>query len=164
MRVTKLFHTNMSAYGAIAKPTGIETILPPTVWRCPSPDGRQKMLFIVMHHITLANAPPTLVDVMYKEFADEVERGNTYPQEVVEGARYTREDFEAYYFAADVMIGLHVSEQDIDLLGVKVSDIQGEKGLETTMSIDKVKNGRPWEECIAGFYYVRLYICSRSVV
>ena len=98
---------------------------------------------------------------MYNEFADEIERGNTYPQEVAEGARYTRQDFEAYYFAADVLIGLRASEREIKLLEIDAPDIQEDKGLviDATIGIEAVRNGRPWQECIAGFYYVRRAFC-----
>jgi len=56
------------------------------------------------HHLTLSTAPADLVGVMYAEFAAELGRddGRTYPQE----SPMSRSEFEAYFFARDVIVGI----------------------------------------------------------
>lgn len=154
----------MSAYGSIARPTISASHVASTAWKVRPLEQSKAAQYVIIQHITLAMAPPDLVSVMYEEFADEIDRGNTYPQEVAEGTRYTRSDFEAYYFGADVMLGLRASEDDLTRLKIDTFAIQEEYGLElsTDATIEAVRNVRSWQECIAGFYYVRLCLDSNA--
>jgi hypothetical protein len=72
--------------------------------------------------------------LLQNEFNEELERGNTYPQE----GPLDRDAFLAYYFAADVFIGIAVSSETGD----------------SPDSIDAARNGREWKDCVVGCYYV----------
>ena len=134
----------MSAYGAIAARKD-SSPLPSTAWYLKSkrPDTPPSL---TVHHLTLARAEafPGLVDYIHKTFADELERGQTYPQEILPGEEYTRALFEAYYFAGDVLIAV---------LG-REGDPPQQDGVEVPVGFAEAVDGRDWEECIAGCYYV----------
>lgn len=67
----------------------------------------------------------------------------TYPQEDIGG----KEGFVAYFFAADVFVGVKgVGEGGKDL---------DETGKDVDIGIEEVRAGREWAECVVGFYYVR---------
>jgi hypothetical protein len=112
-----------------------------------------------MHHLTLETAlkSPGLAEYLYSVFARVVEDGKTYPMEVVEGDTYSRQAFESYFFAADVIVGVlaggHGLNFSIDLQdGVEiVSRKDAPLGSPGSLS-----EGQPivWEDVIAGFYYV----------
>ena len=144
----------MSAYGAITQPNRPTAPLPSTVWSCPPRAGAPTHL--TLHHLTLADAHalPGLVPYLHACFADELARGRTYPQEVRPGEPYTRAAFETYFFAADVILGLIASEQSLIELGVEIEPMEEGKGKEFDIDFDKVRQGRGWAECVAGFYYV----------
>ena len=134
----------MSAYGAITTPTNT-IFLPSTTWhlnskRLDTPSS------LTIHHLTLeaAEAFPGLVDYIHKTFADELERGQTYPQEILAGGEYTRASFDAYYFAKDVLIAV---------LG-KEGDEPQQDGAVFDAGLAEAVAGRSWEESIAGCYYV----------
>ncbi|KAI5121446.1 hypothetical protein M0805_009555 [Coniferiporia weirii] len=155
----------MSAYGAILKPSGAKTLLASSVWKVRakvSPNEGSDFMFVVMHHLTLATAPPELVSFIHEEFADEIARGDTYPQETEADARYSREAFEGYYFAADVMIGLSASAADLRLWGVDVDSVYEDAGTEVGVDLKMVKGDRVWKDCVAGFYYVKPNYPGRS--
>ena len=88
---------------------------------------------------------------MYTEFAAELERddGRTYPQE----APMSRSEFEAYFFARDVIIGIG-EERPND--GIEDGEVLLEKegGIDALLT---AKGDRDWSEAIAGFYYVRRF-------
>ncbi|KAI1783555.1 hypothetical protein LXA43DRAFT_322569 [Ganoderma leucocontextum] len=142
----------MSAYGAINAPTS-STFLPPTTWHLKSkrPDTPSSL---TIHHLTLATAEafPGLVDYIHKTFADELEGGQTYPQEILAGEEYTRASFDAYYFAQDVLVGV---------LG-REGDEPQQDGAEVPAGFAEAAGGRAWEECIAGCYYVKPNYPGRS--
>ncbi|KIJ15515.1 hypothetical protein PAXINDRAFT_114666 [Paxillus involutus ATCC 200175] len=122
----------MSAYGSISRPFRA-SYLPPTAWQSP----RDAHVFVTLHHIdqSAINLHPGLFDYLHSTFADEVDKGLTYPQEDVRDP----DTFGAYFFGADVFIAITSS-----------GDIIGARG------------GRSWEECVAGFYYVKPNYPGRS--
>ena len=161
----------MSAYGAItSKVTSTQL---PTIWKTklktrittsdstttPKPtSGSEAWQYVVTYHLTLESASlPSrtgLIEYLHDEFADEIERGLTYPQETLAGERMTKEAFETYFFAADVILGLIASEQSLIELGVEAELMEEGKEKELDIDFDKVRQGRGWAECVAGFYYV----------
>ena len=143
----------MSAYGAINTPANT-IFLPSTTWHLKSkrPDTPSSL---TIHHLTLATAEalPGLVDYIHKTFADELERGQTYPQEILAGEEYTRALFDAYYFAKDVLVAV---------LG-KEGDEPQQDGAAVPTGLAEAVGSRSWEESIAGCYYVstiRLSVAS----
>lgn len=63
--------------------------------------------------------------------------------EIADAETYTREAFETYFFSADVFVAIKGSTGE-----EKIQD-----RTEFFTSIDKLRAGRSWEECVAGFYY-----------
>ena len=133
----------MSAYGEIRRgSTSSISILPSTIWGSKShgsdSDGR-----ITVHHLTLSTARqlPGLLGYLNRIFANEIKNGQTYPQEG-EMAQVT---FEAYFFAADVFVGI---------FGGLSKECMTEGG-NAEVDIDDARATRSWEECVAGYYYVR---------
>ncbi|KAI0941689.1 hypothetical protein AcW1_003507 [Taiwanofungus camphoratus] len=150
----------MSAYGAIPKPSCSETScpLPSTLWHLKSKDTcSTSHNYVTIHHLTLATARALsgLLPYLHAVFADELERGLTYPQEILPGETYTQDTFETYYFAADVLVAV-IGE--IDLL----KKPKGNDGSEVQCGIEEATNGRKWENCIAGCYYVKPNYPGRS--
>ncbi|THH04316.1 hypothetical protein EW145_g5611 [Phellinidium pouzarii] len=115
-----------------------------------------------MHHLTLTTAPHELLSFMHNEFADEVARGDTYPQESPAGERLSREAFEGYYFAADVMLGLNVYSADVQSYGVDADSVREDVGTVVNVGINVAKGERTWEQCVAGFYYIKPNYPGRS--
>ncbi|KAI0359638.1 hypothetical protein OH77DRAFT_1395107 [Trametes cingulata] len=149
----------MSAYGAITTRTSAASPLPSTTWRLASkrPDAPKHLS---LHHITLQTAQkfPGLLDYLHRVFADELERGQTYPQEILPGETYTRTQFDAYWFAADVLIavtGLPTSDGAADPLDAP-------DGSQIQIGFAEAVEGRAWEDCIAGCYYVKPNYPGRS--
>jgi len=147
----------MSAYGVISTPNRTAGPLPTTRWRLqptskytPAPDAH-----LTIHHLTLATAQvvPGLVKYLHKVFAEELERGLTYPQEIRVGEEYALEMFEAYYFAADVLVAVRGEGSS----GEEILD-----GGEVDLGIEDAVKGRSMEECIAGCYYVKPNYPGRS--
>jgi len=144
----------MSAYGAIERAANSTVPLESTIWAC-KPHPRRKdaePTQLTVHHLTLSTARslPGLIDHLRTTFALDVEAGRTYPQETMasEGA------FEAYFFAADVFVAV-VGEAD--------GHPAEEQGIrKTNASIEDSRKGRNWEDCIAGFYYVKPNYPGRS--
>lgn len=116
----------MSAYGKIDIPLRISTEpFPPQIYPA---SGTSEALAV--HHMTLRTTPTELIKHMYDIFSAELERGRTYPQE----GPMSEEQFTAYFFSADVFIGLLGDE------GTKVED---------------TRECKEWSARVAGFYYVR---------
>ncbi|GJE91420.1 hypothetical protein PsYK624_075700 [Phanerochaete sordida] len=140
----------MSAYGTVTRAQPA-TQLAATAWRCTPRAGAPTHL--TLHHLTLARAAalPGLLAYLHACFADELERGATYPQEVLPGETYTREQFEGYYFGADVIMGL-----------VGTGGAPAEDGEEVRTDVEQARAGRSWEECVAGVYYVKPNYPGRS--
>ena len=107
-----------------------------------------------------------LLEYLHKCFSDELERGMTYPQEILPGGAYSRDQFDAYYFAADVLVAVlgHTAQDG------RADPLDGEDGSPITTGFADAVGGRSWEECIAGCYYVSPRIwashteCTRSIV
>lgn len=133
----------MSAYGDI-KHTKSSVRLPSTVWKSESrvSDGPELGYYISVHHFTLttARALPGFLEYLGAVFAEEIENGMTYPQE----GDMRQETFEAYFFSADVFVGV------VGSLPKTVSS-----GSEQASSeVEDERAGRTWDECVAGYYYV----------
>jgi len=92
------------------------------------------------------------VPYLHRCFVDELERGMTYPQEILPGETYTEAQFEAYYFAADVIVGI---------VGLGEAPPAGD-GEIVQEGIEETRRGRSWEECVAGVYYVKPNYPGRS--
>lgn len=75
----------------------------------------------------------------------------TYPQEILQGETYTLEMFENYFFAADVIVGI-----------IGEGEAPGVDGASTPVGIEEARNGRKWEDCVAGVYYVKPNYPGRS--
>jgi hypothetical protein len=147
--------------------------LPPTIWYTPtkttlSPSAAPQ--FITVHHLILsaASAVPGLLPALHKEYAEELARGTTFPQEGLDHAPVTRDAFEAYFFAADVCIGiLGASTTETPLhpgdSTVSAREFQGVRVRNVDISIEAARAGRAWEDCIAGFYYVRALVRLNSI-
>jgi len=149
----------MSAYGAIVRSKSSDSgPLPSTIWQLkPKPDV--STTYLTIHHLTLstARALPGLVPYLYRVFADELERGLTYPQEILPGETYSQDQFEAYYFAGDVLIAVL---GEIGSLSEKLASEADGKPVQ--YGIDEARYGRTWEDCIAGCYYVKPNYPGRS--
>jgi hypothetical protein len=120
-----------------------------------------------MYHLTLEMALkcPGLVDYLHSVFARVVEDGRTYPMEVAEGGSYSRQAFEGYFFAADVIVGVLAAEGS----GGSFS-IGQQEGFQIACGTDRPfglsgssKDGKPlvWEDVVAGFYYVGFVLSWR---
>ncbi|EIW54469.1 uncharacterized protein TRAVEDRAFT_131785 [Trametes versicolor FP-101664 SS1] len=146
----------MSAYGVISSRS--LSSLPSTTWKLASKrSGAPKHL--TLHHVTLetARALPGLVDYLHRTFADELAGGRTYPQEILPGEVYTREQFDAYYFAADVLVAV-LGQPASD----SVSAADAPDGSIVSIGFAEAVSGRAWEECLAGCYYVKPNYPGRS--
>ena len=140
----------MSAYGAITAPAGRPVdLLPPTTWELPAepappPDGKLSALFrLALYHLRLDDAPGGLVEYTHRVFTAEVEAGRTYPQEGPHG----RAAFEAYFWAADVIVAIGTTTDSEDGSGPDV---------------EAARAGRSWEDALVGFYYVKPNYPGRS--
>jgi hypothetical protein len=118
----------MSAYGAIAVPSNRSKDPLKTL----SYVSKQPENSILIVHLTQETVPSDLVELLHKEFEQELERGQTYPQE----GPMDLATFQAYFFAADVFVGLIVPS--------------GEAAALQTGDIERIRAGRSWDECIVG--------------
>ena len=84
---------------------------------------------------------------MYAEFAAELGRddGRTYPQELP----MSRSEFEAYFFARDVIVGIGEERAGDEADGTV---LDGARGVNALLA---AKGDRTWTDVVAGFYYVR---------
>ena len=144
----------MSAYGAISTRHRHLSALPSTLWHCKKSRDTSGPQYITIHHLTLetASALPGLVSYLHKSFAVELERGMTYPQEILQGEVYTQGAFEGYFFAADVLVAI---------TGVGELPDGAVDGSKVEVTAGEAKKGRAWEECVAGVYYVSRPSLSR---
>lgn len=139
----------MSAYGNIKRPELLGS-LPSKLWRLTSaPTDSPTRSYVTTHHLTRSDARRLigLLEHLTAVFALEVERGLTYPQE----GEIDQPDFESYFFAADVFVGI---------VGYHPRGDRGEAEIE--LDIDAARAGRPWDECVAGFYYIKPNYPGRS--
>jgi hypothetical protein len=161
----------MSAYGIIALASRPVDLLPPTSWDLPQPaPGKPAAPFrrLALHHLRLDNARalpgPSLLDYTHRIFAAEIEAGRTYPQEAGsprddDGAyTYTRAAFEAYFWAADVIVA--VGNDAADRGGGDDNQVQAQVG--TGDLLEASRAGRSWEDALVGFYYVKPNYPGRS--
>ncbi|KLO17623.1 hypothetical protein SCHPADRAFT_846113 [Schizopora paradoxa] len=158
----------MSAYGAIERSWTSRT-LRSTIWKAPSrASSDEAEQFVVLFHLTLRDTEQQsrdgLVAFMHNEFADEIERGQTYPQETAPGSRYTLDAFTAYFFAADVFVGLICASDCLLQAGIDEEKIRVDavEFLEAEVDFDSIRNGRDWGDCVAGFYYIKPNYPGRS--
>ena len=133
----------MSAYGDIKKRTISSIRLTPTIWNSQSFRDFDTSGHISVHHFTLATARalPGLLEYLGAIFAKEVADGLTYPQEE---DNMGQDKFEAYFFSADVFVGIVGSLPRTVISGSEQSNLE----------IEQERGGRSWNECIAGYYYV----------
>ncbi|CUA71698.1 hypothetical protein RSOLAG22IIIB_04744 [Rhizoctonia solani] len=123
----------MSAYGTIATPSNRSKEQLRTLSYVIQNKPENSILVV---HLTKETAPEDLVGLLHKEFGEELERGQTYPQE----GPMDRAAFEAYFFAADAFVGVIIPSEE-------TAAFQNE-------NIERVRAGRSWDECIVGSYYV----------
>lgn len=156
----------MSAYGTITLPSRSATLLPTTSWPCKSTSPSKRL---TVHHLTLSAATAlstfpsstdskgdTLLSYTHRIFAQVLEDGRTYPQELAQGLTwesYTREAYEAYFWAADVFVAIGSSEDEGGANG---------EGVEVELDVEKARKGRTWEDSVAGWYYVKPNYPGRS--
>ena len=81
-------------------------------------------------------------------FVKVVEDGRTYPQE----GDMSGEAFEKYFFAADVFLGIISSSHSEET----------QKNGESTLQ--DIRAGRSWEDCVAGFYYVSMFRLMKNAL
>lgn len=143
----------MSAYGPskpLAKP---QVLLSPTLYlirrkTLPQASSTEQQAepqwtHVAVFHLTERDAPPALIDALFEEFSEELERdeARTYPQE----KGMTKEEFVAYYFARDVFVGLGLA-------------IEADKNpYDSSRTLEDARGARDWKSAVAGFYYVGLY-------
>lgn len=135
----------MSAYGDI-KRTNSSIRLTPTIWNSQCFRDSDTSGHISVHHFTLTTARtlPGLLEYLGEIFAKEVADGMTYPQEE---DNMGQEKFEAYFFSADVFVGIVGSLPRTIISGSEQSNLE----------IEEERAGRTWDDCIAGYYYVSIY-------
>ncbi|KAK0559735.1 hypothetical protein OC844_004214 [Tilletia horrida] len=111
----------MSAYGAIIRTAPAAQVgpSPSTLW-----PTRDPARVLSVHHLTLASALAlpldheggSLMEHLRSTFAKTLEDGRTYPQEDVSGFQGDGKAFEAYFFAADVFVGVLVDAEEAEKL------------------------------------------------
>jgi hypothetical protein len=133
----------MSAYGAISRAQRT-SYLHTTLWDSP----QEAKSFVTIHHIDrfVEHAQTDLFNFLHSIFANEVDKGLTYPQEDIRDP----EAFRAYFFGGDVLVAIAGSG---DPPAIK-NEHRGVREIE--FGLDTARNGRTWEACVAGFYYVSL--------
>jgi hypothetical protein len=153
----------MSAYGALPINTLSRTPLPSTIWPVRKRDGpgssdSTTTSYLSLHHLTLSRAAalPGLLAHLHSVFARYIDEGLTYPQEVLPNEAYSRDAFEAYFFAGDVVLGIVENQtENLDAIDVlKGAEVRKGEAREIGLDVDFARAGRSWEECVAGFYYV----------
>jgi hypothetical protein len=143
----------MSPYGAIPRPVSsqsLDSVLPRhavltsksnadpstesstnvTLFRIASKD---ETLDSTSETYTLSGAKhASLVEAMHQVFNDEVERGDTYPQEFV----LSNEEFEGYFFSGDAFVlikGRH----------------------DQALAVDARDKPKDWNQDLLGFFYIK---------
>ena len=159
----------MSAYGDIKRAHNAAPLQPTSWFVSPNKDSpvkdahqqqqKQEQRSISIYHLNLetARALPGLLDYLGTIFAQIIEDGKTYPQE----GEMPQTTFEAYFFSADVFIGI-VGQSIAEAQSPSIATGEGNNGaalgqcLVADKDIQSQRDERSWEECIAGYYYVRL--------
>ncbi|KAJ6497704.1 hypothetical protein C8R45DRAFT_822753 [Mycena sanguinolenta] len=139
----------MAAYGAISRLSTVSEPLPTTFWNIRRPPAAHSHSYVTVHHLPTASAArlyPGLIDYLGSVMAQEIEDGMTYPQETMPA-----DAFESYFFSGDVFLAI----SDLNSTG-------GPEGTETTLTIDEARQQRTWEDCVAGYYYVKPNYPGRS--
>ncbi|KAG8883975.1 hypothetical protein FRB97_005419 [Tulasnella sp. 331] len=88
---------------------------------------------LVIFHVTLDSIPADLIPLLHDEFSAELQRGNSYPQQ----GPIDIDAFKAYFFAADVFVGIAVTGQ-----------------VDTPTTLELARAERSWSSCVWGFYYI----------
>jgi hypothetical protein len=142
----------MSAYGAISRAQRT-SYLPSTIWGSPREEFEGGS-FVTIHHIDrfVEHTQTGLFNYLHSIFANEVDKGLTYPQEDI----HDPEAFRAYFFGGDVLVAITGSG---DSPAIK-SDRHGVREIE--LGLDAARDGRTWEACVAGFYYVSLTVAYNT--
>ena len=146
----------MSAYGSTLLVNKRGPPLPTTRWTT-TDKATGSRISVDLYHLTLetVSKSPGLVEYLHSVFAQVVEEGKTYPMEVADGETYSRQAFESYFFAADVIVGVLADEEN--------GKVDRRDGVDTISGTDNPfdspgssKDGQPprWEDIIMGFYYV----------
>jgi len=157
----------MSAYSAIPQVNKSRSPLPTTRWTAQD-KATGLPISIDLYHLTLetASKSPGLVEYLHSVFARVVEEGRTYPMEVAEGESYSRQAFESYFFAADVIVGVLTGEGSGDGFCAYHQDgvdiISGKDSPFGSSDLSKDSQPLVWEYIIAGFYYVKPNYPGRS--
>ena len=153
----------MSAYGALSRP-GRHLRLPTTAW----PHPRDPQATITLFHLdpsAIGDAEdskhpgPSLFDHLHAVFADEVDTGLTYPQEDIRDP----DAFRAYFFAADVVIAI----VGLGPSGSAPGELERRRleydavPREVEVDLERARAGRSWNDCVVGFYYVRICLLLR---
>ncbi|KAI0294418.1 hypothetical protein BC826DRAFT_897890, partial [Russula brevipes] len=142
--------------------------LPPTSWDLPQPAPFRRL---VLHHLRLdsARAHPGLLEYTHRVFAAEIEAGRTYPQESAAATAthgYTRATFEAYFWAADVIVAVGMADAVADdgrRVGLGGAGVGWGQALgEEDWDLEASRGGRSWEDALVGFYYVKPNYPGRS--
>lgn len=129
----------MSAYGPIARTAGAPAVqLPPLNFLLRTNPSQA----LSIHHVTLPQTPLDLLGLLHVAFNEELERGRTYPQE----GPMDLATFSAYFFAADVLIGVLVPASASSAI----------------RTLDDARAGRTWTASVAGCYYVKPNYPGRS--
>jgi hypothetical protein len=99
--------------------------------------------FVTIRHIDrfMEHAQTDLFNFLHSIFANEVDKGLTYPQEDIRDP----EAFRAHFFGGDVLVGIAGSG---DLPAIK-NEHRGVREIE--LGLDTARNGRTWEARVAGF-------------
>ncbi|GAA5857250.1 hypothetical protein JCM8547_009398 [Rhodosporidiobolus lusitaniae] len=138
----------MSPYGAIQTPTRL-TSGPLLARSYPlAKPGAALTVFPVRRD----TVPDELVGYLAGVFNDVVEEGRTYPQM----EKQTVESFAGYFFAADCFIGL------LDVATPEMADVSAGLDREEGYSLESVRAGRDWKDCVLGMYYVKPNYPGRS--
>jgi len=154
----------MSAYGAALQVNkSSRPPLPTTRWTAQD-KVTGSPIPIDLYHLTLemASKNPGLVEYLHSVFARVVEEGKTYPMEVAEGEKYSKQAFEHYFFAADVIVGVLADERSEDGAifdrqdGVAI--VSGDNGPLGPSGLSADSQPLLWEDIIVGFYYVSSFI------
>ncbi|KAG1739135.1 uncharacterized protein EDB91DRAFT_1284984 [Suillus paluster] len=145
----------MSAYGVISRAQRT-SYLPATLWDNPRVDpdpGAQ--FFVTVHHIdrsAVERDQTGLFNYLHSIFANEVDGGQTYPQEDIRDPAA----FGLYFFGGDVLVAI-AGKGDPPAIESEQRGVR-----EIQLSLDGARDGRMWEACVAGFYYVKPNYPGRS--
>jgi hypothetical protein len=189
----------MSAYGNIAVTGGPVDLLPPTSWDLPPPPPGKlarpaPFHRLALHHLRLDGARcalPGLLEYTHRIFADEIEAGRTYPQEV-DAAAVAAAGGDSDLGSQDAAAAAVLLRRGVDAeagagahdypytraayeayfwaadvfvaIGVGVddaADVVGGGG-GGDLDVEASRRGRKWEDVLVGFYYVKPNYPGRS--